>query len=1094
MNSFYGGQQGKSFKISAVFRSAEKDDPDNHNPNQSLRGDLDLGWNSPIGIGELVYISYGLSGDITSTSFDVYGYNKWLDHNLGHAYNGTIWQKIYKEPDTGHEIPQDELTGIEILWSSASNARKDGFGYKLIASTTGTTPTLTIQTQELLPEQSPDVSIDNTDLDFPILTFKLPVMPEFLLINSPVDSTGDAPDLKWLPPDGLPTVSIVKDWDNPDESQQDEDLHFVFSVPKPIEQIEIDQENTQIIDNPNVDGFSVSLEKNADWQATTPTESGQYNSHFGYDLAFEIPRAARFFYGPLSDVIGSAQHFDPLNPSDLMVVNPPFVQNEHEMHEGDYFIDTDTGFLFAPIDEVEQEGVLSQNLTFLARFDTKIPTVIASNGEYTYELDEGEWVLKQPVASRTYIEGGDGRDWQMQFVFPPLPSFSVTNNFIGAEEGQGSVIGSLVPGTGAHSEESNEYQIAFTIPRGSRWYAGTGDPIVAATPNCKLGDYWLDGETGLLWKYALVNNEPEWTELLDPLGNQYSIRGPVGKALNIIAYKEYTATQAPNYDDIIDLLEEDYPEATDEQIVSVYWPSNDTTNAAVYWFTNTRDNGWVGTKVTGNISHLLKNEYYNNGDSDDFGYTVEYINGLLKNNFATENKDKVGYTAEFIEKLLSWNDFIQWVPVENQGYVVFSSEYPFSVSLSPLSASSGVIYFGADDIMYYTEDFIEDLPYPKTGFRINASQMTDNTYVVGFKSSLGSDTQIGRDLMLKYGFVFYPIDPNNTNIQIYATGNLTDLYGGIIDNRSYGFGAFSTSPYLLKTPNLDISYISHSGFYRNYLSNLPNLEIPGWIDFDSITANGDELQYLFGSTQLKAIPQLPCHSVINNGNICLNRFFQKSNSPQDEQASWYIKFSTTKTSECKNIYRIPEFTSFGYPPTPVNIGGRVVDSGYDRVWSDAKLYTNLDIIYPPSWTKEDNETKFFVYYPLEEGFPENTVHPAIGRVENGSFIEISDSDNATPVLCTKGDRIYISCGDTDNDFMPTLYTWSNDPADKTEIVDIVDESATNNIYYTWIDGADTEISGCKVYSFIMPENKVAFICKDGGDRAIPRQWVGVLNS
>lgn len=1086
MNSFYGGQQGKNFKISAIFRSAEKDKTENNNPNQSLRGDLDLGWNSPIGIGELVYISYGLSGTITDTSFDVYGYNKALDHELKHAYNGTIWQKIYKEPDTGHEIPQDELTGIEILW--ASNANTEGFGYKLIASTTGTTPTLTVNTTELLPDGRPNVSINNTDLDFPILTFELPVMPDFQLINT-VDSTGDAQDVKWLPPDGLPTVRIERDWENEDEAQRDEDLHFVFSIPKPIEVFELDQTETQIVDNPDVGQFDVSLEKNSDWQSTVPTDSGQYYSHFGYNLAFKIPRASRFFYAPLDD-INNVVDFDVTNPIPISVLSVPFTQNSHEMHGGDFFIDSETGFLFECV-----ESDSTQTLNFIARFDTPTPDVFAENGHYTYQLSEGTWSYVAPAVTK---ELTGNQDWTLRFIFPPLPDFSVESSFIGAEEGEGSVVGEVVPEEEG-SSYSHEYQFTFTIPRGSRWFAGTGAPTLDATDGRKLGDYWLDGETGLLWKYVQKENEQQelenvWSELVDPeSGNQYSIRGPVGKALNIIAYEEYTSSTAATYDDIATQLSFDYPSATDEQIVSVYWPSDTPESAAVYWFTNTTNDGWVGTKVTGSISHLLKNEYYDNGDSEDFGYTVEYINGLLKNNFAIENKDKVGYTAEFIEKLLSWNDFIQWVPVENQGYVVFSSEYPFSVSLSPLSASSGAIYFTEDTTMYYTKDFTEDLLYNKTGERINAYQMTDNTYVVGFKSSLGSDTDIGRRVMSNYGFVFYPTDPNNTNIQIYATGNLSDLYGGIIDNRSYGFGAFSTSPYLLSTPNLDISYISRSGFYRNYLSNLPNLETPGWIDFDSITANGDELQYLFGSTQLKAIPQLPCHSVINNGNICLNRFFQKSNSEQDTQASWYIKFSTTKTSECKNIYRIPEFTSFGYPPTPVNIGGIVDNDPNERVWSDAKFYTNLDVIYPPSWTKEDNETKFFVYYPLEKSFPGNTVHPAIGRVENGSFVAVSDSDNATPVLCTKGDRVYVSCGDTDNDFTPVFYTWSNNPADKTGIIDIVDESATNNIYYTWIDGTNAEISGCKVYSFVMPENKVVFVCENGDDKVIPDEWVGVLN-
>lgn len=1060
MNSFYGGQQGKNFKISAIFRSAEKDS-NTQNTNQSLRGDLDLGWTSPIGIGELVYISYGLSGEITDTSFDVYGYNKALDNGLGHAYNGTIWQKIYKEPETGHEIPQDELTGIEILWSSSSNAHKDGFGYKLIASTTGTTPTLTVNTTELLPDGRPDVSIDNTNLDFPILTFELPVMPDFQLINT-VDSTGDAQDVKWLPPDGLPTVRIERDWENEDEAQRDEDLHFVFSIPKPIEVFELDQTETQIVDNPDVGQFDVSLEKNSDWQSTVPTDSGQYYSHFGYNLAFKIPRASRFFYAPLDD-INNVIDFDVTNPIPVPVLSVPFMQNSHEMHGGDFFIDSETGFLFECV-----ESGSTQTLNFIARFDTPTPDVFAENGHYTYQLSEGTWNYVTPAITK---ELTGNQDWTLRFIFPPLPDFSVESSFIGAEEGEGSVVGEVVPEEEG-SSYSHEYQFTFTIPRGSRWFAGTGAPTSETTDGRKLGDYWLDGETGLLWKYVQKENEQQelenvWSEFVDPeSGNQYSIRGPVGKALNIIAYKEYTSSTAATYDDIATQLSLDYPSATDEQIVSVYWPSDTPESAAVYWFTNTTNDGWVGTKVTGSISHLLKNEYYDNGDSEDFGYSVEYINGLLKDDFATENKDKVGYSARFIEELLSWGTFSNiFNPILDPNSIVFSSLQPFWIRIMTrgrISSPDGITY--SLDLNTYQN-------YSSFGTGIDANKV-NGVYLVSFKGENFSRQESS------FYFTVFPGSSYETYdgaIKVYCTGNLSNLIVGNPGNTKNNF--FTANGHIAQAPNLDLQSVYDFSYYKFFAagaaSESDKFEKCGYIDYQSVNGESTFVNMFEDRLYLKTIPQLPGYVQSSASISSISNMFLNCSS---------ISFNNSYSSLTPNLYRIPPFIS------NTNANNATIKDGF-MVYPDAKIYTNAEVIYPPSWTKEDNENKFYVYYPPEKDFPpENTVHPAIGRVENGSFVEISDSDSATPVLCTKGDRIYISCGDANNDFTPKLYTWSNDPNDRIEITNIIDESATNNIYYTWIDSTSAEISGCKVYSFTMPENKVAFVCADGSDRTTPNEW------
>ena len=156
MNSFYGGQQGKNFKISEIFRNKLE-----------LNTDLAKRWQSSIGIGELVFISYGaINNDSIKSQHDI---NKQIDlDNYGKTYNSTLWQKIYTEKNT-EEL--DPLIGIETLWLS----KNYGFGYRLLAVLTGTTPKINVTSNIGGPETLPSVEIEGeNDLENPILNFTLP--------------------------------------------------------------------------------------------------------------------------------------------------------------------------------------------------------------------------------------------------------------------------------------------------------------------------------------------------------------------------------------------------------------------------------------------------------------------------------------------------------------------------------------------------------------------------------------------------------------------------------------------------------------------------------------------------------------------------------------------------------------------------------------------------------------------------------------------------------------------------------------------------------------------------------------------------------
>lgn len=142
MNPFYGGPNGQSFYIKAIFSSK-------NGIADSIRYDLSLGWTSPIGEGEFVVVAYGLPGDST---YEIY---KQIDMDAeGKNFNSTLWQKCY-----------DETKG---------NA--NGWYYKLVAAMAGHTPRFSIDKpiKILNANEDPKVDIDVSDPDYPILFFELP--------------------------------------------------------------------------------------------------------------------------------------------------------------------------------------------------------------------------------------------------------------------------------------------------------------------------------------------------------------------------------------------------------------------------------------------------------------------------------------------------------------------------------------------------------------------------------------------------------------------------------------------------------------------------------------------------------------------------------------------------------------------------------------------------------------------------------------------------------------------------------------------------------------------------------------------------------
>lgn len=155
MNSFYGGPPGRSFYIKQIFRSKVE-----------LVEDLDKHWSSQIGVGDYVFVSYGLPSDGETDDYDT---NREKDTaKWGKTYNATLWQKV--NLTSKEQIPNLEVQYIENETVSADF----GLGYRLITSCSGNTPNIQLITLvDLVAESAPKLDVDMSNIDKPVFTLHL---------------------------------------------------------------------------------------------------------------------------------------------------------------------------------------------------------------------------------------------------------------------------------------------------------------------------------------------------------------------------------------------------------------------------------------------------------------------------------------------------------------------------------------------------------------------------------------------------------------------------------------------------------------------------------------------------------------------------------------------------------------------------------------------------------------------------------------------------------------------------------------------------------------------------------------------------------
>lgn len=173
MDSFYGGRKGQDFAIKLIFDNKV-----------ALENDLKQRWQSPVGVGDYVLVSYGLVSDGEKYSKKIQpDLDKW-----GKSYNSTLWQKVYLE---------DEYTGESEI-SFLDDKIKKGLGYVLITSMTGNTPRFVkdVTVIPVSPDTPPSAEIDNTDVDQPKLKLTLPKAQYMTITNDAVDAN-EQPTLTW---------------------------------------------------------------------------------------------------------------------------------------------------------------------------------------------------------------------------------------------------------------------------------------------------------------------------------------------------------------------------------------------------------------------------------------------------------------------------------------------------------------------------------------------------------------------------------------------------------------------------------------------------------------------------------------------------------------------------------------------------------------------------------------------------------------------------------------------------------------------------------------------------------------------------------
>ena len=651
MNSFYGGPAGQDFEVREKFSTFK-----------FLLADIDDGWKSPIAVGEYVMISYGHPTDPGYQGFyDLDRKNSELPEEKRRNWNSTLWQKVYEE-DTVEDIDEDKNIHYAVTKSST------GINYKFITSCTGNTPVISVTTpaRVLDADEEPKVNTDLSNPDLPVISFELPRSQILSMLGFEKKHANEDPEVIFDSKTNVnnPTIQFKLP-----RSQVIEQVVIIpIAATGATPEAELDTEEDGTIDNPVLklrlpvtqkflDSNILHEVLDADKEPTVKVSYASEDTNHEHPiltfslprsqimaapervvqdpvvepsvedigtvnapkLRFKLPRAVAFYYGTFLGERSSKTY---------TLSNPLF----SSYGVGDYYINTSTGFIYKVTSKTDDTTCVFE---YQACIQSPLPSV-ESSSIAPYVQGETGYAPAAPQVNR-YLTNNEGTEWKLEFELPEAPKPAVSSSFVGSTE-QGSVT----------SEITSEDTITFTfkIPTGSKLFAGlevTADGATTTVDGARLGDVYLNSETGVL--YTLTSTG--WK------ASEKSIKGPVGDALNIEA--EYQLTETESYTASLEngasYIEAHYTGTVDSRkIFAVTWTLLDGGGDVSYWYFKTAAGEWARTQLTGGVSSLIENTY--KADVDNKTYSINYLNSLIEGKDGETGK-LTTYSKAKIDELLA---------------------------------------------------------------------------------------------------------------------------------------------------------------------------------------------------------------------------------------------------------------------------------------------------------------------------------------------------------------------------------------------------------------------------------------------------------
>lgn len=667
-------------------------------------------WQSSIGVGEIVLVSYGLPGGRENTLID-YDEQRNIDLNqYGRSYNSTLWQKIYIEEAESKEY---QLREIETIFVSGTY----GLGYRLLASLTGETPKIDFVFNKgevenggnvLNANEHPRLTINTLDFDNPKITFWLPqsqvleIATEYKKPGADTeDYLGTTPEIDYddfsVLEDGkerinhpLLTFTLpeawkwkhkfiiheanVEPWVELKMLDDNETQQLTFHIAKPYN-IELGDFDTSEPGTLPVVTLTPVYTTEIDKETGQKVETDEYTT---LRLNMILPRTQTLDTNVLVEAIAPAENPDvelseDLDKPQLTFYLPEAVefiygdmlldygiapirnnitigQNIKDAQEGDYFIDKSTGFIYYIAATMDEQGAPITELEFRACLagNIEVNSKVINPFTKTTISDETD-SLEAFVFNLPTVEVDNTLETGVGFNFelPDTPKIvEIEYNELGSDE-QGSASHKVINEDG--------YRLILNLPSGARWFVGEID--LEEYPNTQIdglqsGDYYLNAtldEDSAIRGNIYRYDGTSW------IFTGYNIEGPTGEALNIVASYEITGTAANNTVEIVGALLESTEyygsKINNDELIVVNYTDEDETQTS-YWY-YCLNGVWGRALLTGGVASLIENSYVEAGDENKI-YSISYVNSLISYAVdGTKEKNYKTYNAKKLDELFA---------------------------------------------------------------------------------------------------------------------------------------------------------------------------------------------------------------------------------------------------------------------------------------------------------------------------------------------------------------------------------------------------------------------------------------------------------